>query len=423
MKNLNLLPILFFAFQAHATDVKMDLAGLKAKAFALCQKKQYQAPKPIHVPLLDPPNGGLEAEGMSYQEELALRTRNLLDQQGFYFSPRPRAAVNSIPMDIYVDLTNTGNYQLKTWEDAEVDYSSNIIIPPIDKNLIPPEGRVLTELVIGHVSPKGDYPQLFDLRSSAYFRFAGYPPQITGASLRLGANNIAGLGENNKPGLTEDFPVVREIYASVKTNSSAKVLVLIESDLLCGALDMEMNEGEITNVVVDSYWFTRRDFEWKKSPNTAFIAYSSMLWKTEKQTPENNRDEAHDSDTVRVQMANGANRKISLQPTTGSEVVVRDLTSHLPSPVTSWSLANEDRTAEHYAEFQPYLGATNYPFRASYKVDVLESSIKTAVSLYMMEPDKEYKDNVVAAQVLRQDFKKAKSVRDAVHFKYRTTAY
>lgn len=418
-----MMPLLIFLSQARATEVAMNVEALKAKAFALCQQKQYLAPQPVHIPLLDPPNGGLQEVGMAYQEELALKTKNLLDQQGFYFSPRPRAAVNSIPMDIYVDQNNSGVYQLKTWNDAELDYSSPVIIPPIDKNLIPQEGRVLTELVIGHVSPQGDYPQLFDLRSSAYFRFAGYPPQITGASLRLGANNIAGLGEDNKPGLREDFPVVRQIYSSVKNEHTAKVLVLIESDLLCGALDMEMTEGQSTNVVVDSYWYMRRDFNWKQSPNTAFIAYSSMLWKTEMQTPENNRDEAHDSDTVRVNFANGVARKTDLQPPTDPNIAVSDLSSDVSSPVTSWSLANEDRDPEHYAEFQPYLGTTNYPFRASYKVDVLESSVKTAVSLYLMEPDKEYKDNVVAAQVIRQDIPKAKGVNEAIHFKYRTTAY
>lgn len=429
MKKYISLPLFAFilscasiSHRAPSNDEKMDLQALKSAAFTSCQGK-YLAPKPEPVPMLDPPNGGLEAEGMAFQEELAVRTRNVLDQDGFYFSPRPRAAVNSIPMNIFVDAKNSGTYQLKTWEDADVDYSSNIIQPPIDKNLIPPAGRVLTELVIGHRSPQGDYPQLFDLRSSAYFRFAGYPPQITGASLRLGAHKIAGLGENNMPGAREDFPVVRSVYASIKTPSTAKVLVLVESELLCGALDMEMTEGSSAEVVVDSYWYTREDFDWKKDPNTAFIAYSSMLWKTERQTPESSTDEAHDSDTLRIDFANNIHRKISLQPVVGPKVQVRDLTAKNSAPPISWSLENEDRTPEHYADFAGALKNTNYPFRASYKVDILESSIKTGISLYEMEPDKEYKDNIVAASTIRENIKKATTPDQAVRFKYKTTAY
>ncbi len=440
MKNIYVVLSLVFVFSCASTmkrlpsdtangEVKMDLQLLKQKALSQCQLN-YIAPKFQPVPMLDPPNGGLEAEGMAFQEELSVRTRNLLDQDGFYFSPRPRAAVNSIPMDIYVDTKNSGSYSLKTWEDAEVDYTSNIIQPKIDKNLIPEAGRILTEIVIGHRSPSGDYPQLFDLRSSAYFRFAGYPPQITGASLRLGANKIAGLGEENKPGVREDFPVVRAIYASIESPRTAKVLASIESELFCGALEMRMTEGASAEVIIDSFWFTREDFNWQKNPHAAFVAYSSMLWKTEKQTPEIANDEAHDSDTLHIEFADHTvKRKINLQPVTGPNVRVRDLTAKNSKAgvpvvaVTSWSLANEDREPAHYSEFQPALGNTNYPFRASYKVEILESSIKTGVSLYEMQPDKEYKDNLVVASTIREDIKKATAVDQAVHFKYRTTAY
>lgn len=432
MKNYLLLPLLVFviscATNSHrhpSSEVKtekMDMQILKANAFAACQVP-YIAPKPEPVPMLDPPNGGLEVEGMAFQEELSVRTKNVLDQDGFYFSPRPRAAVNSIPMNIYVDPKNIGVYQLKTWEDAEVDYTSEIIQPKIDKNLIPEAGRVLTEIVIGHRSPKGDYPQLFDLRSSAYFRFAGYPPQITGASLRLGAHKIAGLGENDKPGFREDFPVVRSVYASILSPKTAQVLVLVESDLFCGALDMQMSEGDQAEVVVDSYWYTREDFDWKKDPNTGFIAYSSMLWKTQRQTPETTNDEAHDSDTLKIDFGNGVHRKINLQPISGTDVRVRDLSARSSTVPVSWSLSNEDRNPQHYEEFQSALGNTNYQYRASYRVDILESSIKTGVSLYEMEPDKEYKDNIVAATTIRENFKKATSVDGAVHFKYKTIAY
>ena len=400
---------------------RMDLQELKIAAFKSCQAA-YQAPKPVPIPVLDPPAGGPEDVGMVFQEELAVRSRNFLDRDGFYFSPRPRAAVNSIPMKIFIDESNSGNYVLKTWEDAEIDFSSSVIQPPIDKATLPDAGKVLTELVIGHQSPKGDYPQLFDLRSSAYFRFAGYPPQITGASLRLGVHDISGLDANGDTSLVEDFPVVRAVYASIKSRQTAKALVLVESKLFCGALDMEMTEGSRASVLVDSYWYTREDFEWKKSPHTAFIAYSSMLWKTEKETPQRDSDEAHDSDTLRVNFVDGKRKIVKLQARVG-KVVVQDLTAGIQSPVRSWSLANEDRDPRHYADFASALGATNYDKRASYHVDVLDSSIKTAVTLYEIAPVQEYLDNIVAASTLRGDIKKAQNPSQAVHFKYRTTAY
>jgi hypothetical protein len=393
---------------------KMDIERLKAEAFSRCQRP-FNPPVIAPVATLDPPvDGDPKGEGMVYQEELSIRTTNLLDRDGFYFSPRPRAALNKLPMEIYVDNDKTGIYQRKTWKDANPDYSSYEIHPPILKSALPQAGRVLTELIVGHRSPRGDYPQLFDLRSNAYLRFAGYPPQVTGASLRLGAHNIFGP--------KEDFPIIRALFASVKNPKTAKALVLIESDLFCGALDMDMTEGPPAELLVDGFWYTRDNFNWKQEPNTGFVAYSSMLWKNEKQTPEIVSDEAHDSDLLTLKLANGRVNSYPLDPPlTGLRV--RDLMMIEGPQAVEWTLANEDREPSHYADFEPALGDTNYNFRASYKVSLLKSNVKTSVRLYEQATDGEYSDNIVVASTLRQNIKKATRVEQFIRFKYKTTAF
>jgi len=400
----------------------MTIVRLQNEAFSRCQSP-FKTPAIEPVPVLDPPqSGGAAAVGMVYQEELAVRTSNLLDRDDFYFSPRPRAAVNSLPMELFVDNEKNGIYLRKTWEDANPDYSSDSIQPPIQKSEIPSAGRVLTELIIGHRSPDGDYPQLFDIRSSAYLRFAGYPPQITGASLRLGAHRIFSLGVPGELAVKEDFPIIRAMFASVKDNRTANTLVLIESGLFCGALSIDLIEGVNAEMLVDSYWYTREDFQWKKDPHTGFVAYSSMSWKTEKHTPERDSDEAHDTDAFIVKYADGSQEKRSVE-SPGSKLRITDFTKSSHKQPLEWILANEDRDPSHYADFKPALGNTNYDRRASYKVTILESNIKTGVSLYEQQPEGEYGDNIVAVSTIRQNIKKSDSVGKYAHFKYRTVAF
>lgn len=402
--------------------VTMNIERLKSTAFARCQAP-FVAPTIEPVPALDPPRaGGPEAEGLVFQEELSIRTSNLFEANGFYFSPRPRAALNVLPMEIFVDETGIGTYRPKTWADAKPDYSSPAIQPPIDKESLPSVGKVLTELIIGHVSPNGDFPQLFDLRSSAYVRFAGYPPQVTGASLRLGAHRIFGRALAENPG-REDFPMIRSLFVSAPDPATARAYVLLESAFFCGALDLAMSEGADAEITVDGYWYTRTNFNWKKDPHTGFVAYSSMLFKNEFDTPERESDEAHDSDVLNVSYRSGKKIRHELSvPRTGVRVTEIAINSSTDQ-IAEWTLANEDRDPAHYADFKPALGETNYDARASYRVTILESSHRTGVSLYESRPDGEYGDNIVAASTLRQNIKKAKSVEDFVRFKYKTTAF
>lgn len=398
------------------TETPMNLEFLKQKAFERCQGG-FHRPLFIPIPLLDPPRlGGVQEVGLVYQEELAIRTKNLLDKNGFYFSPRPRAAVNTLPMDIFVKDGEQNLYQRKTWYDAEPDFSSPLIQPSVDITQIPDEGRVLTELIVGHRSPQGDYPQLFDIRSSAYLRFAGYPPQIMGASLRLGAHKIFGMEADDRVS-SEEFPIIREMYVGIQRAGVAEAYVLVENELFCGALKVDMREGEDAVLVVDGYYYFRHDHLWQASPHTALVAFSSMLWKNETHTPERISDEAHDSDTLRIRYRNGTRLKHLLEvPSHG--VQVREFPQ-----AQEWILANEDRDPAHYADFAPALGHTNYGFRASYKVEVLHSSVRHGVSLYESKPDGEYADNIVVASTLRENIPRSTRADQFVHFKYRVTSF
>ncbi|MBY0315168.1 MAG: glucan biosynthesis protein, partial [Bdellovibrionales bacterium] len=375
--------IFFFVFAFTQTSMvfaasSMNLGKLRREAFARCQKP-YVKVSPPTIPQLDPPTqGGPEAIGLVYLEELSIRTQSFLDQHDFYFIAKPRAALNTLPMDIFISADGGLTYNKKTWADAKPDYSSPAIQPPIDTSTLPPAGRVLTELIIGHKSPTGDFPQLFDFRSSGYIRFAGYPPAITGASLRVAAHRISGTHlPGNSAG--EDFPEIRQIYASALSAKTARALLLVESELFCSAILMDLNEGSEASVTADGYWYTRENFDWEKSPHTALVAYSSMLWKTENHTPHDSTDEAHDSDTLKVYYKKASPQIYVLSPpSSGIAVTEFSRTDETPK---RWILANDDRNPEHYAEFAPALGSTNYQYRASYEVDILESNIKTAVAM------------------------------------------
>lgn len=418
----------------NSTTITMNMERLRKMAFERCQGA-YQKPVIEPIVILDPPRdgGGPQALGMTFQEELEVRTKNFADRDGFYFSPRPRAALNTLPMDIYYSAKNDGQYYPVTWEQINPDYSSPTIHPPIKKDEIPNAGRVLTEYVIGHAAPQGGYPQLFDIRSSAYIRFAGYPPQITGASFRLGAHRLWSLregqlektefNEDSDFGRGEDFPIIRSVYTSIKDSHSAEAMVLLESELFCAALQLNMTAGDEASILVDGYWYTREDFQWEQEPNTGFVAYSSMFWKNETDTPLYDKDEAHDSDTLRVSFADGRELKQAISMPS-VKLRLHDFSDDRPGhQVTSWSLANEDLNPDHYFYFEAPLGTTNFYHRASYRVDVLESSIKTGVRLFEHWTDGEYLDNIVAVSTIRENIKKAERPEDFVHFKYRTTAY
>lgn len=409
---LLLLPIF-----ARATPVDMNFKSLRAQAFAQCERP-FVEPVIEPVPMLDPPAaGGRESEGLTYQEELAIRARNLLDRDGFYYQPRPRAALNQLGMEIFVGTGRPGQFVRKTWADAAPDYSSPEITPPLDPAKIPQAGRVLPEIIIGHISPKGDYPQMVNIRSSAYLRFAGYPPSVMGASLRLGARNVFSLHDLPDLGRREDFPIIRSVYLEVVGPGLSRAYMLVENRQFCTAMIMNMQMGAKTVLEVDSRWYPREDFIWKRDPNTGYLAYSSMLWKTEKHTPEYDGDEAHDSDTLRIRYRDGSETHRQL------DVPESELQVHEFVDVEVWALANEDKDPAHYRDFESALGSTNYQHRASYGVEVLASTVPTGVMMYESKPVLEYADNLVALGTFRGDIAKARDPSGGARVRFRTWSF
>ncbi len=419
----------------------ISLPDLRKRAFALCQG-EFKMPATPSIPELDPPvDGNPSSVGLVYQEELAVLTDLALDKttsERTYFIVRPRLAGNKIPMEVFVKGDDS-KYQRKSWDGINLRFPSDAIHPAIDKDKIPPEGRVLSEVMIGHGTPERGYPFVFNLRSSAYVRFSPYSPQVAGASLRLAAHKLFAQGGAGETGVQEDFPIVRAVFMALNPDGrTSNLMVLVENKLLCGALSMDFEviddkaqgktygakDGDShADLTVDGYWYTREDFNWRRDPHTALVAYSSMAWRMKKDVGEGD-DQAHDSDHLTIKYAGRKTvERYEINPPKKG-LNINDFTAKKSKakPI-EWILANEDRDPKHYARFQPALGATNYNFRDSYKVTILDSNVKTGVSIYEFATENEYGDNLVAASTIRQNIKKAKTEKDFVHFKYRTTAF
>jgi hypothetical protein len=350
---------------APSGDVAMTLEKLRAETFARCQGK-WERPHPERVPELDPTGPeGPRGTGLVYQEELLVQTSEIpfANPQGFWVKPKPRAAVNDLGMDLYVDKDGSGVYHKLTWDDANVQFPGrpagltreqddkfradlwrdrnapvpapgllskaqedalrrdpNSVLwiePPIDRTKIPEAGKVLTEILYGHRTPgpklddkgavvkddKGnpvfEWPLLFDIRSSGYIRFSGFG-QRQGASMRVAAHGVFGAAAVPHSKIGEDFPVVRAMYTKLVDATTSNAMAVVESSLFCGVMNMTMKAEGDAAIDVDSYWYTRQDFKAAEDPFTGLIAYSSMNWKNEDVTPGTHTDEAHDSDTLIV---------------------------------------------------------------------------------------------------------------------------
>lgn len=474
-KHLNLLVVVLLTLPSveliaspKGATLSMNMLALRQKAFKLCQAP-YKKLTVEPVPEIDPPPEGIGIDGLglTYQEESMVQTKTSLSKDNFYLKARPRLAGNNWPMDVFIDYQNSGRYTQLTWEDAEPDFSVESpqfdskgnprpplkITPTVDPQKLPKAAKVLTELTVGHLDKNGGWPGFFVIRSNGYIRFAGLGEgQRMGSSMRLGAHRIWRIGEKTKdqsyypqaedPALftTEDFPRIRELYANIINKDTAELLILIEGELFCSALKVNIHPGENTNLVVDGHWYFRNDYDFRKDPNTALIAYSSMMYQNEFHTPEDSTDEAHDSDTLRVQFSDGSTAAypVLAPPNQSEELYVNDISALRGKNVMSWALANEDRDPNHYMHFDRYIDemikdpATGevtklikngyYP-RVSYRVDILNTSVDVGLRLYAHSPQFEWADNVVGASTIRQNIPKSKSVKDSVHFKYQTTSY
>ena len=319
-----------------ADAAPMDIELLRQAAYKRCQAPTFVKPNPPAIPDLDPPQfnshgvevhhlatgevatedatgnypaGSVKGPGIDYSEEGLIQTsHDLHSDLDFFFRSRPRAALNPLPVQLFLQKAGSPSYERVTWEMANFDYSNPGIDAKIDASKLPEAGKILTKLLVGHKSPTGGWPQIFDYGSTGYLRFQGYS-QVPGASFRTaGSHNVFGKEflnpTTNQPTGDEDFGLLEALFFSVKDGQTTSVLALIESDLFCGALDLKLTPGEESVVDVDSFWYTRRDFKWQEEPNTGFVSYSSMFFHGVAPAADGHHDEhtdaAHDSDTLIV---------------------------------------------------------------------------------------------------------------------------
>lgn len=171
------------------------------------------------------PANAVKGKGIDYSEEgLIAASRDIYSDQDFFFRSRPRSALNTVTVQLFVKKTGAAEYDRVTWDMAGFDYSDPGIKAPIDAANLAEAGKVLTKLIVGHKTPQGGWPQIFDYGSTGYLRFQGYS-QVPGASFRTaGAHNVFGSEflnpHTNKPTSGEDFGLLQAAFFSVKDSET-----------------------------------------------------------------------------------------------------------------------------------------------------------------------------------------------------------
>jgi Periplasmic glucan biosynthesis protein, MdoG/Domain of unknown function (DUF4214)/Putative Ig domain len=401
--------------------VQMNLAILQQQALALAQGA-FARPQPESIGDLDPPpSGRREDRGLTYQEALDIRTKNLFDNGVWYDNPRPRAATDRLPLETFIDPEGDGSYEPKTYGDANPDYTDRGITPPIDTAQLPPAARVLSRTVLGHLqqTPAGaHFPEVANFGADGYTRFNGFEPMTVGASYRLASHNVFAAAE--------DFPFVRQAYVSILNPQTANVLLLVDSEAFTGALSVNVTPGPQTVLAVDATWFPRRLIERAREPETGFITFASMFFRDERDTPTVSTDEAHDSDTVTEGFDNNGDgvpdrlveRGLN-NPGGAGSLVLTDLTSAPFGRIVFFSLENRDRNAAHYSTFAD----ADYAARGSYGVRIWYTSTPLGLHLHEQHTDSEVNDNIVLNAVIQNDLPAARSLADGVHLVYDVTAF
>ena len=401
--------------------VPMNLDLLTERAFALSQET-YQ---PVVVPpveILDyPADYQPGSVGLVFQEKDAIRTANFLDSSGVYVKPHVRGSNNKMSMRIFVDENRDGWFDERFYEDAQADYSDPIIQPPIDPANIPPAGRVISQLSVGAPQPNQGCPQFLTIGAEGYGRFNGYAPQTVGSSFRVAASNIFSM--NGQP---EEFPFFREMYATILDVQHVRLLGLVDSEDFTGAVSLTLSPGPQTVFDVDGTWFPRRELVAGGSGVTAFLAYSSMFWKDELDTPGDTTDEAHDIDRLVVGLdtnSDGLSDRVVTSrmalPRQEGEVAVTDFEQLYGGQPVFVSLDNRDRDPGH---FQAYASA-DYATRASYAFEILHSDIAVGLRLYEQHTASEYHDNVAVAARVLENLQPAATVHDGIRVVSRHYAF
>ena len=398
------------------TDVTQDAFNLKQSV--------YEVPTVIDIPELDPPiDGNPGSLGLVFQESNAITSSSLIDQFPWYAYARPRAALDKLSFQIYVDDNNDGTYNPKTYADANPNYSNLIIQPLINVELLPLAGKVLSRFVIGHYQQGQGYPQFFDFNANGYAKFNGFVPQTVGSSYRVALHNVFDLNYENLPKLKEDFPRFKEIYFRIFNSTTSNLIGLVDSEGFTGAIDIDLSPGEESTMDVSANFFPRRNILISQEPHTGLVGYSTMFWKNEDDTPASSTDEAHDCDIIVVgydRDGNGIIDKIIEHDIDNPQVLtITDFSTLQTGNQLYFALENRDRDPSHYSSYS----SAYYETRSSYSIQLISSDIPLSMVLYESPTDSEYNDNIVINLVVKQNLLEAYSINDAVTVEYTTKAY
>ncbi len=369
------------------------------------------------IPVLDPPvDGRLESEGLVFEEINRITVEELVDDPPLetYALARPRASLDRLRFRVHTDADRDGTYDLKTYADAAPNYGNEIIEPPIDTALLPIAGKVLTRLVVGHSEPGNGAPQFFDFGASGYSRFNGFS-QINGSSHRIAAHNVFDPAE--------DFPRYREVYFAIEDAATSNLKALIDAEGFTGAADIDLTPGEESVMAVRAAFYPRRPILVADEPYTGFVAYSSMFWKDEDDTPEDSTDEAHDVDLVVVGYDTDGDGGVDLireHPVENpAAVVVTDFGADQPGEQIYVALENRDRDPAHYATYS----SADYHLRSSYSIEMRSSDVPWSVILHETPTSSEFFDNVALHLAMAEDLAPAASSAEAIAVEYLTRAY
>ena len=382
-------------------------------AFSLSQTP-YEIPLIQDISVLDPPiDGDLESVGLVFEESNRILPINLISKDSWYALARPRASLDKLRFRIYIDSSGNGTYDLKTYSDAAPEYSHPVIQPPIDASLIPAAGRVLSRFIIGHDQAGVGSPQFFDISASGYIRFNGLSPQTVGSSYRVALLNVFSI--------EEEFPRFKELDFVIRDENKSNLFSLIDSESFTGVASLDLTPAEESIMHVSASFFPRRDIP--VSEEMGLVGYSSMFWKNEDDSPENEYDEAHDCDVLIVgydRDQNGIVDKIVEFDIDNPASYTRiDFAGLQAGNQIYFALENRDRNPVHYQEYS----SAGYETRSSYSIQLLSSDVPVSLVLHESPTNSEYVDNIVINLAAKSELPRANSIGDAISVEYITKAY
>ena len=402
------------------TSQQITFDILKTIAFTRSQQP-HVAPIIEPISQLDPPKqGGKDAPGLVFEEANAIIPFEVHPPDKAYAVVRPRAALDKQSVRVWVDKEKDSFYELRNYESSKPNYSSNVITPPINETTLPEAAHVFSRLNVGYQKSSNDFPISLTTGANGYSRFIGLEELMEfGASHRIAAHNVF---QNEQ----EDFPYFTDLYFSLLDQERAQILGLVEAEDFTGAVRMVFIPGPSSKLEVSVAFYARRFISINNEPFTGPIAYSSMFWQDETDTPGQDNDEAHDTDFLTVGYdsdGDGLADYIRERNIMNPHPLGLEKTEFLPlAPnhrLSYIGMENRDRYEDHYSAFS----SAKYHLRVSHDIHITEQSRNLKLILLEDSTSSEYFDNIAFVVALAEDWPKAQSVSDALTVTYTTNSY